>query len=247
MGQMKTEFSSNQFESAYPDGIEKHWWSLSRTHVLKQVIKSLVNLDQSVLEVGCGRGVVVKGLRDFGIKCNGVEISNVQPISSMEEHIITGKEASEIPNRDDYDVILLLDVLEHISEPTIFLKKLSTDFPNVNRIIVTVPAREELWSNYDEHYGHFKRYTIEMLDFISHNIKWKIEKQSYFFHTLYFPAWILTRIAKRRKIRINAPTGFNIILHKLFSYVMIFDYILLPSKFIGTSVLCCMKRRDYEQ
>lgn len=238
---MKTEFSNDQFESVYPDGMEYHWWNLARSRILAKEISAFTGPEASVLEVGCGRGLVVKRLREAGIDCSGVELADVRPIQAAAQHIRAGTDAVDLPDteRQRYDTILLLDVIEHIPEPVPFLRNLAAAFPNLSRVIVTVPARQELWSNYDEFYGHYRRYTPEMLETLSRELRWKLERKSYFFHIVYLPAWITMKLKKDRKIQFDPPRGASRLIHRVISHAMILDYYLLPGQLAGTSVVGC--------
>jgi len=238
---MKTEFSDNQFKHAYADDMEFHWWSYARSKIITTLIKSFVKPKSSILEIGCGRGIVVKGLRDAGIDCYGVEIANVSPIQTIEKYVHVGIDAVELPyiERQRYETILLLDVIEHIPEPAAFLKNLAKNFPNLLSVIITVPSRQELWSNYDEFYGHFIRYTPEMLEKISNELGWSLKRKGYFFHMLYVPALLMVKLKQKRKVLLTPPQGVSRLLHKLISYAMIADYYFLPANFFGTSVMGC--------
>ena len=240
---MKTEFSNNQFDSAYPDGIEHHWWFFARNRILARTINSFAGPKSCLLEVGCGRGIVVESLRDAGLDCSGVELAkNVRPAYTAEKHVRVGMDAVELSDteRQRYDTILLLDVIEHIPEPVPFLRNLVDAFPNLSRIVITVPARQELWSNYDEFYGHHRRYTLEMLETLSGELCWDLNRKSYFFHSVYLPAWLMAKLKKNRETHLKSPQGLNRLLHRLISYAMIFDYYLFPRHLSGTSVIGCL-------
>ena len=60
--------------------------------------------------------------------------------------------------------LLVLDVIEHLEDPIAFLREVLSSFPDVSSLIVTVPAREELWSAFDDFYGHHRRYTLRDID-----------------------------------------------------------------------------------
>lgn len=243
---MKTVFSIEQFESAYPDGIENHWWYMARSRIVANAIRAFAGSGSSVLEVGCGRGVVVQSLRKEGIDCYGVELAKVSPVKTIEKYIHVGTDAIDLPvaERQRYDTILLLDVIEHISDPVNFLQDLCKVFPNLSCIVTTVPARPELWSNYDRTYGHHRRYMLEDLEKLSSQLCWHINRESYFFHLVYLPAWIMMKLNKNRKTIFFAPHGFFRLAHRLFSYFMLADYYLFPGWLPGTSIVGCFSLKE---
>ncbi|MFK8068045.1 MAG: class I SAM-dependent methyltransferase [Gammaproteobacteria bacterium] len=243
---MKTEFSNKQYESAYPDGIDCHWWSLARTRIVAKIVKEVARNATSVLEVGCGRGFVVKGLRDSNIDCYGVELADITPVEDVKGYIKTATDAVTLSNEEKqkYETILLLDVIEHISDPVIFLRNLADAFPNLSHIIVTVPARQELWSNFDDFYGHYRRYSLEMLEQHSSDLGFTLKHKGYFFHILYFPALFLTKLNKNRQTDISAPKGLNKIIHKIVSYVMLGDFHIIPKQFVGMSAVGCISIKN---
>lgn len=237
---MQTEFSEEQFRSIYPDGIEFHWWSLARNKITANIIQRFAGSKASILEIGCGRGIVVKSLRNAEFNCFGVDLAPVRPIQGAETYVWTGIEASQLTDkvRQSYDTVLLLDVVEHIAEPIDFLKEIAVAFPNVSHVIVTVPARQELWSNYDEFNGHYRRYTPDMLAELSHHLGWTLAWKSYFFKAVYLPAWFLIRKMKqKRKTRLEGPKGLSRLMHRIIAGCMVIDYQWLPGSIPGTSLV----------
>jgi len=238
---MATEFSDDQYDLAYPDGIENHWWNLARNRILTTVVKKCAGADAVVLEVGCGRGFVVKYLRDEGIDCTGVELAKARPLLAVRDHVRVGIDAWDLSRteRMRYDAILLLDVIEHISDTAAFLQHLSDGFPNLSHLIITVPACQELWSNYDECYGHCRRYSLEMLKSTSIAPGADCIWAGYFFHLAYPVGWAAAHLAKKRETKLHAPQGIGLWLHKLISWAMILDYFILPGRVPGMSALAC--------
>jgi SAM-dependent methyltransferase len=236
---MATEFSDDQYELAYPDGIENHWWNLARNRILTNIVKKFAGA--VVLDVGCGRGLVVKYLRDRGIDCTGVELAMARPLVSVRGHVRVGMDAWDLPlaERIRYDTILLLDVIEHVPDPASFLKRLCEGFPNLTRLVITVPACQELWSNYDECYGHCRRYSLEMLKSTSITPAGACLFAGYFFHLAYPVGWAAAHLAKKRQTTLHAPQGIGIWLHKLISWAMILDYFIFPGSLPGMSALAC--------
>lgn len=238
---MNTDFDDDQYARAYPDGVEHHWWQLTRNKIIFDELQQLSGNKHDVLEIGCGRGIVVKYMRDAGIKCSGVELARTTAIAGIENDISYGVNAEDLPaaRRDRYTLIMLLDVIEHLSKPSTFLKKLESAFPNLTHVLITVPARSELWSNYDDFYGHQQRYTLQMIQRLSRDLSWTLISNSYFFHSLYFPALALTQLGINRLIDMKPPNGTNRLLHKFISLGLLVDYRVVPKWAVGTSIVSC--------
>lgn len=74
---------------------------------------------KNVLDVGCGTGLLVKLLRERGVKANGVDISRDavdQALSVVRPFIIQGNIVSLTASDKSYDTVTCVDVLEHIQK-----------------------------------------------------------------------------------------------------------------------------------
>src|SRR5690348_12357326 len=126
MDQTSTQFTQQEYALAYPDGLERHYWHLCRNFVVKHQLTNLGSEAGFVLEVGCGRGLVIDYLNQQGIDCVGAELAEVVPLERVHDKIFTGADANTLPEelRKRVNTILLLDVLEHLQQPTDFLADL---------------------------------------------------------------------------------------------------------------------------
>jgi SAM-dependent methyltransferase len=244
---VETTFSTEQYDHAYPDGGEWHWWPLARNRIVRDFVAEANghrgNAGAPILEVGCGRGIVVKSLRDAGYDCRGVEAATLEPIAGAGEFVTIGVGAEQLPleERERYATVLLLDVVEHVPDALSFLREIVEAFPNLARVVVTVPARQELWSNYDEYYGHFRRYSKRMLVELASELGWETRRIGYFFHCLYLPAWLVANVKGRRSTEVKAPGSMGRAVHKLVALGMLADHYLLPGSLIGTSLIASFK------
>lgn len=237
----KTEFSKEQYDLAYKADMSFHWWTQARNLVLLSRLRELDHEKLRVMEVGCGKGFVVDCLRSKGIDCLGVELADVEVSPRVSEFIFTDIDACELnfKVREHVNVILMLDVIEHIEDVDSFIKNVVSAYPNVSDIIISVPARYELWSNYDEFYGHFRRYIKSDFDFVSDILV--LTESSYFFHLLYLPMILIKKIKKNRSVDLIGPSEKSRFAHKLVSYLMYMDYKFFPSSLPGSSLIATFK------
>ena len=238
----ETTFNQEKFGLAYPPNIENHYWTLARNCIIERQMKAANIAKSNILEIGCGRGIVVNWLRKKGYNCWGVELAHESPIDSVKEYVFAGQDASKLPSklRRSFSTILLLDLIEHLPDTVTFLSEIVDSFPNTTHLIITVPARKELWSNYDEYYQHFRRYDMEMLQNTIEAINnCRILDLRYFFHLLYLPARLTLSLLQRRPVQTKAPPNMLRPIHYLLSKLLMLDYLLFPKEFYGTSIICC--------
>jgi 2-polyprenyl-3-methyl-5-hydroxy-6-metoxy-1,4-benzoquinol methylase len=82
-----------------------------------------------VLDVGCGAGFVAQECEKGGARVTGIDKS--PPQGSMSEFISAQLDEDKLPvNISDFDLVLLLDVIEHLDEPEQFLLKLRESYQN---------------------------------------------------------------------------------------------------------------------
>src|SRR3990167_3251137 len=144
-------FTSEEFESAYPPGIEEHYWNRARNDILERKILKYTGMDRFILDIGCGRGLTVDYLCKRSFRCYGSDLAPVSVPSHLSDVIFTGRDAFSLDRgfREKVNTILLLDVVEHSADPGSFLQNCILAFPALRHVFITVPARMELWSNYD--------------------------------------------------------------------------------------------------
>ena len=99
---------------------------------------------QRVLEIGCGTGNTLAFLKENGFASYvaGMEkekecFGSINP--AVDEMIEGDAEALEIPFEGKFDVILLLDVLEHLYDPFDLLKKIRLLLAPSGYIVISIP------------------------------------------------------------------------------------------------------------
>src|SRR3972149_327580 len=92
------------FESKYLKLENNGWWFVGRRNLILQMIKNITY--SSVLEIGCGSGELSPYLKNY----YGIDISRNSCKSIIGD-------AHELPFKSDsFDLILLLDLLEHTDD-----------------------------------------------------------------------------------------------------------------------------------
>lgn len=239
-----TAFDDKQYEDAYPTGIADHYWHLARTDIIAESLVRYAPKETAILEVGCGRGIVVNSLRSRGFNIIGAELADVRAIEEAVPFVSTSIDANKLPVsvRESIQVILLLDVIEHISDPVFFLNEIRNSFPNLLHVVVTVPARAELWSNFDEYFGHYLRYDQASVKAMVAELGGKILTIRYFFHTLYFLAFFAKRLGFEREISFSAPSNRRQrVVNRMIAGILKLEYKLSFGRLPGTSLLLAFK------
>lgn len=222
----------------YPDGIENHYWTKFRNKLLFQFIRKY-GTSGKILEVGCGKGLVINYLIDHGIDACGVDLADVEPLITVKDKIWVNCDVKELPMEycDQVETILLLDVIEHLPEPESFLQQLKKQFKRLKTMIITVPARKELFSNYDLFNEHFRRYDLEMLRQTVTGIQAKPVYMSYLYHILYLPTRMILLFWGKRAIAVKPPKGIMLGVHAIIARCLFLDYLFFPKKWKGTSII----------
>jgi len=241
-------FTAEQYAHPYPDGIQEHYWTFARNRIVARRLEQVLGPARSgrVLDIGCGRGITVDYLRQQGFDAWGCEVARPEPITRAVEpylHLETDAFTLDDATRGSVGTILLLDVLEHLEDPTAFLLECRDRFTACTNVLVTLPARMELWSNYDEYYGHFKRFDRQSLDAMVPRDAFEVVRLNYFFRLLYPPARLLSALRRPRTTEVSAPEPGRRWMHHLIGRVFDLEERVLPGKLAGTSLLAVLRVR----
>ena len=210
---------------------DSHWWFTARRaivlHMLRRAIhKGQLNPPLRIVDVGCGAGGMVPYVREFGYAI-GVDASpDIVAFAQANGYDVRlGSLPWDVrqPGEPPFDVVLLLDVLEHIDDDDAALRGLHNVLRPDGVLLITVPACQFLWGRHDVVNEHRRRYSRHMLAERLSNASFAIEKISYF-NTMLFPPIAAVRLAGRlipnRKpapdmVKVSKPV--NRIFHSLFA------------------------------
>jgi SAM-dependent methyltransferase len=177
---------------------QDHWWFLARRRILKRLIERVVCPPQKakILEVGCGTGHNLAMLKSFG----SVDASELDRCArAVANKRLPGKvKSAKLPDlsmftRSGYDLIALLDVLEHVPDDLASLRAIHMRLKPGGALLLTVPANPWMWSAHDAAHHHFRRYTKKQLEELFLRSGLEIQLLSYF-NTLLFPLVAAARV-----------------------------------------------------
>jgi SAM-dependent methyltransferase len=188
---------------AYLDQLEdRHWWFSARRQILFPLIDKLMadQPDGLILDVGCGTGGTVAALTDK-YDCLGIDASELAISLARDRHPTSRFECGVMPEviepyRSRASVYLLMDVLEHIQDDQKFLSDLVENMQPGSSLIITVPARQVLWSQHDISAHHFRRYEARELLALLKSQPVELRTLT-FFNTRLYPLIWLARVAGR--------------------------------------------------
>lgn len=179
---------------------EVHWWFKGRRTILESVLKSLpLPKPARVLEIGCGTGGNFPILAPYG-ELFGVELDEVARGFASARNLATVM-AGSLPRdihfaSSSFDLIALIDVLEHVDEDELSLAKVHQLLKAGGFVLVTVPAFQFLWSRHDELHHHKRRYVRPGLLHLARGVGFEIQLLSYI-NTFLFPVIALWRALNR--------------------------------------------------
>jgi hypothetical protein len=84
----------------------------------------------------------------------------------------------------DADLVLLMDVLEHVDDD-LGLLKAYVDVPSGSRFLMTVPAFQFLWSGHDDFLEHKRRYTLAQFEALARDAGLTVQRGAYFFGAVF--------------------------------------------------------------
>ena len=221
----------------------RHWWIRTRLLYLKACLTGLpAPLD--VLEVGCGTGQNLFYIREQPELNRAVRrLTGVEPEwpadaprgSWMGPDDAIHRSLREVTG--EQDVLIAMDVLEHIEDDLDALTKWIDLLRPGGHVFLTVPALPSLWSYHDELLGHKRRYTLPSLAELAAAAGLERLKANYAFAHVVPAAYLVRKLGSRKRDHAAtdlAPTPrlVNAVLYGA-GYV---EYSLGGNRYLGTSV-----------
>jgi len=176
----------------------RHWWFTARRRILDGIIERVVRPpgQARILELGAGTGHNLAMLSRFG----SIEASELDPVARGIASERLGRPVIEAALPDlsmfpasSYDLIALLDVLEHVPDDKGSLNAIFGRLKPGGALLLTVPINPWMWSAHDVAHHHHRRYRKAEIRRLAQDAGYSIELLSPF-NSLLFPPIAAVRL-----------------------------------------------------
>ena len=204
----------------------RHPWETVRSAFFGNKIVALANNQPvHILDIGAGdcwfsEQLLPKLPKGSHITCADLNFTDEDMVSSVPGI----NKVREIPQQL-FDLVIMLDVLEHIEDDKTFLaRNVVPRLKPESKIVISVPAHPSLFTSHDVFLGHHRRYTRRQLLSVSRAF-FRINEHGYLFTTLALVR-LLQRITTSKNVDAESGIGnwgAGLMVTKLVNYALFID------------------------
>jgi len=211
-GETGSERMNRDFGEQYASLESWHWWFRGRQRILETVLRrELVGRTPvSIASIGCGPVEGLMWLMPLAGPNGRILGLDTEPMHALHmrlgvEFVVGKLEAAPFTSRA-FDVVLALDVLEHLDDDAAGLREGARLLKDAGFLLVTVPAFQSLWGGQDVVSHHRRRYTKQTLYQAFARAQLPRPHLTYF-NTLLFPTIAATRLLRHACGLAHRPRG----------------------------------------
>ncbi|MHB2246706.1 class I SAM-dependent methyltransferase [Pseudomonas fitomaticsae] len=173
------------------DSIGEHWYYCSKAAATRRLLGDAPI--GRILDVGAGSGFFSHHLLTHTAAREAWCVDISYPADSSAT--TAGKPVHYRRSIDavDADLVLLMDVLEHVDDDVGLLKSYVDKVPSGSRFLMTVPAFQFMWSGHDDFLEHKRRYTLAQFETLAADAGLQVERGAYYFGAV-FPIAVASRL-----------------------------------------------------
>ena len=190
-------------EYSTASALVRHPWERARARLVERLLEPELPHQQEpvdVLDVGSGDGWLARRLADDLGRRVAITCYDRYYTGALLEHLdglpTSGVTYTDNAPTEPFDVVLALDVIEHVEDDAAFVQELADHLESGGRLLVTVPAHQSLFGPHDVALGHFRRYSQAGLEALLAEAGLDVRASGQLFGSLY-----AVRRAQRRRER----------------------------------------------
>jgi hypothetical protein len=218
---------------------DKFWYYLYKGQfIFDKAIKSFTK-SKVLFDVGAGSGyfasIFVRNNKTSKVFCIDPFYSQDQLGSKNDLNFVT------TPPREKADVLLFIDVLEHVEDDLALLKSYISSSSADALFVISVPAFKSLWSNHDIFLEHFRRYRKKDLRNLIERAGLVEVESSYIFGSIFPLVWLIRKLKRSKTIQSDLKQTSNFMNFVILKFLKIENF-LPVNRLFGTSVFISAKK-----
>lgn len=172
----------------------RHFWYLGRFRFVMYALRATLNRqvtnvgDVSAIDIGGGSGGWIDYVQSYAgelfdelaVGDSSLDMLRFSKKVLGERANLYQVDALDLRWRKRWNIIFLLDVLEHLTDPTAALVSSYEALKPGGAVILTLPALQLLWSHVDELSGHTKRFCRRDICSFVEDTGFELERSRYF-------------------------------------------------------------------
>lgn len=180
------------------DQEKDHWWFRAKGEFFRNILSNYEFEGKFILDAGCGTGHNMEFLRSKGyyVGCDvmfeALEFCKQNGVKDLFQGNLRN-----VPLRSEcFDVVVALDVIEHVPDPRIVLEEIKRVLKNDGILVLAVPSFRFLWSQHDEALSHFRRYNRQDLINELRDSGFQVDRVGYMYVLIFIPVVIFRFFCK---------------------------------------------------
>jgi SAM-dependent methyltransferase len=178
---------------------QTNFWFVNRARLIAALFRRHFPMARHFFEIGCGTGSVMLALRNAlphlnlagsELHCHGLAFARRR---LGPDAFLLQMDARKIPAREEFEVIGVFDVIEHIAEDKQVLSEIYAALKPGGGTIIAVPQHRWLWSPEDVIAAHQRRYARGELEAKMEQAGFEI-RRSTSFNSLLLPLMVASRL-----------------------------------------------------
>lgn len=213
-------------ERASSSGSRHPWETVRSAFFTRKIVGLTNNCPVHILDIGSGdcwfsEQLIAKLPQGSQITCSDLNFTDDDIAAASMPGI---NKVRNIPQQS-FDIVIMLDVLEHIEDDSAFLQlEVVPRLKPESHLVISVPAHPSLFTSHDTFLGHYRRYTRSQLLDVSGKF-FSSNQNGYLFISLALVR-LLQRITTSKNVDAESGIGSwgaGLMVTKLVNYALFID------------------------